>query len=149
MNIFVLDRNPIIAAQYHCDRHVVKMILESAQMLSTATGMGYKPTHHNHPCTLWVKQSAQNALWLHQLAFYLNREWQERYGHKNNHKSWEVIKTLDYGMLPDRDMTPFAQAMPDDYKRADPVQAYRDYYRGEKSDIATWRNNTPDWWYTQ
>ena len=66
MNIFYLDRNPVVAAQMMCDKHVVKMILESAQILSTAhrvldgdehadnVGM-YKMTHKNHPSTIWVR----------------------------------------------------------------------------------------------
>ena len=75
MNIFYLDRNPVIAAQMMCDKHVVKMILESAQMLSTAhrvldgddraneTGL-YKMAHKNHPSTIWVRASSENYRWL-------------------------------------------------------------------------------------
>lgn len=64
MNIFVLDTNPAIAASMHCDQHMGKMILESAQMLSTivflnqpelhSTGHYYKPTHPKHPRTIWL-----------------------------------------------------------------------------------------------
>ena len=70
MNIFVLDTSPKLAAEYHCNKHVVKMIIETAQMLSTAhdyleTGISglYKPTHKNHPCSIWVRQSRENYLW--------------------------------------------------------------------------------------
>jgi hypothetical protein len=73
MNIFILDTNPAIAASYHCDQHLHKMILESAQMLSTAartwfpnirSSIIYKPAYPNHPCTKWVTQSFNNAHWL-------------------------------------------------------------------------------------
>lgn len=147
MNIFVLDTDPSLAAQYHCDKHVVKMILESAQMLSTALGQGYRPTHPNHPCTLWVKQSRENAEWLIQLVSFLNIEWQLRYKHADCHKSYKLIisirKRLD--VLPSNGLTPFALAMPDEYKQADPVAAYRAYYH-TKRDIATWLNGAPYWW---
>ena len=79
MNIFILDRDPLKSAQYHCDKHM-KMILESAQMLSTVLGGPYKPTHANHPCTLWVAKSRQNAMYLWTLAMGLNYEWRTRYG---------------------------------------------------------------------
>ena len=78
MNIFILDESPILAAQWQHDRHVVKMILESAQMLSCAfqteyTGFTmpdgslprfYKLTHQNHPCNLWLRESFNNVIWL-------------------------------------------------------------------------------------
>lgn len=62
MNIFVLDYNPKLAAQYHCDKHVVKMILESTQIVcSVANELGietpYETTHYNHPCTVWARES--------------------------------------------------------------------------------------------
>jgi aspartate oxidase len=86
MNIFVLHKDTRKAAQMHCDKHVVKMILESAQMLSTAVRMngidaGYKLTHRNHPCNIWVRESLSNWQWLKSLACELNTEWQFRYNH--------------------------------------------------------------------
>ena len=129
MNIFILDRDPAVAARYHCDKHVSKMILESAQMLSTVLGGPYKKTHQNHPCTVWVGESMGNAMWLFELAHSLNREWKIRYGHSVNHKSFEVIKDIvmenKWIELPDMGLTPFAQAMPEQFKRNDLV-AYRD-----------------------
>ena len=67
MNIFMLHQEPQIAAQYHCDKHVVKMILESAQLLCTALNeagvpMPYRVTHKNHPCSIWVRESRANAI---------------------------------------------------------------------------------------
>ena len=149
MNIFILDRDPAVAARYHCDKHVSKMILESAQMLSTVLGGPYKKTHQNHPCTVWVGESQANAEWLMSLAWYLNREWRSRYGHDKNHKSWDVIRTMDdqdlVGSLPSMGLTPFAQAMPEQFKRNDPVASYRDYYKSKT--FARWDHGpTPDWW---
>lgn len=73
MNVFALDLSPKTAARYHCDAHVVKMILETTQMLSTAHWMRgtrgpYRPTHANHPCSVWVRESTANYKWLHELG---------------------------------------------------------------------------------
>jgi hypothetical protein len=147
MNIFVLHDDPYWAALYHCDKHVPKMILESAQMLSTVMGGPYLPTHKNHPCTLWVAESYANAHWLWLLAKNLNNEYRKRFNHEYDHKSWQAIKHLAMLMpnyLPDEPMTPFAQAMPDEYKNDDAVTAYRAYYRSKS--FAEWRNGAPAWW---
>ena len=146
MNIFILDRDPAVAARYHCDKHM-KMILESAQMLSTVLGGPYRPTHKNHPCTVWVAQSRQNAEWLWVLAEALNCEYKDRFKHEQNHKSWDVIEPMwrDINVLPDMGLTPFAQAMPEQFKRNDPVASYRDYYKSKS--FARWDHGpTPDWW---
>lgn len=86
MNIFVLDTNPVIAASMHCDQHLHKMILESAQIMSTAVrtlmphtdwhlcSHVYKPTHNNHPCTLWAAQSWDHMIWISNLAHELQRQ---------------------------------------------------------------------------
>ena len=91
MNIFVLDSNIQKCAQYHCDKHVVKMILESAQLLSTVLRLndvdyGYKATHANHPCTSWAGESLSNWKWLRNFAFELNQEYRFRFGREINHK---------------------------------------------------------------
>jgi len=80
MNIFALDPSPRISASYHCDQHLHKMILESAQMLSTAMHKWYphlaphiyKPAYEKHPCTIWVGESKNNAVWVAKLMYYLN-----------------------------------------------------------------------------
>lgn len=154
MNIFVLDENTDICAEYHNDKHVVKMILESAQMLSTAvrsTGVdaGYKSTHLNHPCNIWVRESIWNWWWLFDLAYSLHNEWQYRFDHPEHkkHKSFEVILSLPEPKLPDLGLTPFAQAMPDEYKSDDAVEAYRNYYMNEKDHLAGWKKrNKPEWY---
>ena len=149
MNIFILDESPLRSASAHCDKHVIKMILESAQMLSTVLGAGYKPTHKNHPCTLWVAESQDNAEWLYQLAYGLNEEYKKRYRSCVSHKSWDVIRHYHNAqarrVLPNSGLTPFAQAMPEEYKSSDPVRSYRENYRS-KPFVAWERGPAPAWW---
>ena len=143
MNIFALDNNPHKAAKMHCDKHVVKMILESVQMLSTICGEGYKPTHQNHPCTKWARASRQNFNWLCSLTEALHAEWQYRFNHKDElkyyHKSFRVYLTLPLMEkardLPDISLTPFAQAMPEYLQSDDAVESYRNYYKTEKAHL--------------
>ena len=151
MNIFVLHRNPVTAAQMQCDKHVVKMILESAQMLCTVVRVlgieaPYKATHKNHPCTIWARSSQQNWDWLVEHALALCAEYTKRYGkiHKSQ-KHIEWCKSLAI-RLPSFGLTPFAQAMPEQYKNPCVVKAYRAYYHGEKSHFATWKTEPPKWW---
>lgn len=152
MNIFVLDRDPMVAARYHCDKHVPKMVLETAQMLCTARQVHgldapYKRAYEKHPCTQWVGQSLGNYLWTWILGMGLGMEYEKRFG--KTHKSYEVIKKCMKGSvhMGSRELTPFALAMPDEYKCEDPVAAYRAYYQGEKASFASWdRSETPHWW---
>ena len=154
MNIFVLDIDPMLCAQYHNDKHVIKMILESAQMLSTAcrgAGLdeGYKSTHQNHPCNIWLRESLANWLWLRDLTYELHTEWKYRYEHKESktHKSFDVVCGLSVPALPDVPMTPFAQAMPADYRSKDAVESYRTYYMIDKAHLAGWKKRgQPEWW---
>ena len=157
MNIFVLDKNPSIAASMHCDKHVPKMILETAQMLSTAhhvydtpqAPLVYKKAYLNHPCTIWIRESKANYGWAWTLYHELLVEFRKRRG--KYHKSGELIHDLahtPHGM-PEIGLTPFAQAMPDEYKREDAVEAYRAYYMGDKAAFAKWdwpTAQTPYWW---
>jgi hypothetical protein len=151
MNIFVLHESPQKSAQMQCDKHVVKMILETAQMLCTvASQQGcptpYRATHAKHPCTIWTSQSSANWWWLIDHGIALCEEYTRRYN--KIHKSQKVIeycKTLRL-KFPRSTPTPFAQAMPQQYKHVDPVKAYRAYYKGEKSAFATWKTEVPNWW---
>ena len=144
MNIFVLDTNPALAAQYQCDKHVVKMVLESAQILSTICGGPYKPTHANHPCVLWAKSCITNYNWLLRHAKALCAEYTHRYGKK--HKCEDVINSIHPPRL-SVGITPFVQCMPAEYQDKDPVQAYRKYYRGDKAGFAKWtKRDEPFWW---
>ena len=152
MNIFVLDEDPARCARFHGDRHVVKMILESAQMLCTVlweSGLEapYKPTHHRHPCTLWAGDSLDNWLWLRRLALALNREYRYRYRKGSDHMSARVVMGLSKPPLARTGMTPHAQAMPEIYRvQGDAVAAYRRYYVAEKAAMATWtRRRRPPW----
>lgn len=152
MNIFILDNDISKNVLYHADKHVIKMILESAQMLSTAVRLsgidaGYKPTHIKHPCVLWVSSSLSNWRWLLDLTKGLNEEWRYRYNHKNNHKSFDVATSLPEPNIDDIGITPFAVCMPDDVKiDNDPVKSYRNYYKINKSHIHSWKNREiPEW----
>lgn len=170
MNIFVLDRNPQRAARYHCDRHVVKMVLETAQLLSTQLwaanpaaaqqllkrGTIYRPTHRRHPCALWAGASLGNYLWLCRLGGALADEYAYRYQGKA-HSSATVINNcrrlaeqhperVVAAAAVTRKLTPFAQAMPEEYKSNDPVHSYRLFYAFEKAHFCTWtRRHTPKW----
>tara|TARA_R100001230_G_C5610115_1_gene121878 strand:+ start:125 stop:619 length:495 start_codon:yes stop_codon:yes gene_type:complete len=150
MNIFALDICPVKSAELQHDKHVVKMILESAQMLCTAyhehniENVPYKKTHHNHPCSVWVRKDMYNFYWLVDHALALCQEYKYRY--KKIHKSKAVIDWCQdnsdklKNFIPMTCITPFAQAMPDEYKNKNSiVLAYRNYY------ISTKLNNNPKW----
>ena len=92
MNIFAVDADPKIAAQQLCDKHVVKMILESAQMLCAVFPNGdapYRRAFYNHPCTKWARESAENYEWLLDHAYAMCQEYTRRYG--KVHKSLDAI----------------------------------------------------------
>ena len=167
MNIFILDKDPREAAVMQCDAHVVKMILESAQMLSTAARILseesklnieldlYKKAHVNHPCTIWARQSKENFDWLYKHAVKLCNEYNYRYGKR--HKSQNVIHRaallvkliIADDVFPQTGLTPFAQAMPDEYKNEDAVTAYRLYYKEEKTKLSKFKyekgRERPEW----
>jgi hypothetical protein len=145
MNIFVLSPNPVKAAQMQCDKHVVKMCLETAQMLSTISNGPYKPTHANHPCTLWAGANRTNYNWLVKHGLALCDEYTYRYDKR--HKCRDIIESLS--TPPEHipiGITPFAQCMPDECKHTDPMVAYRQYYH-TKSAFAQWtKRSAPHWW---
>ena len=155
MNIFVLDRDISTCARYHADQHVIKMILESAQMLCTVLqqhGLDapYRPTHAKHPCTIWAGNSLSNWLWLRELTLALNEEYKYRYAKEADHRSAIVVRDLPLPPIEDIGLTEFAQAMPDNYKvPGDPVQAYRAFYIGEKANFAKWTRRKPPAWFIQ
>ncbi len=152
MNIFVLDYNPVKAAQFQCDKHVVKMPLESAQILCSAFDPGiapYKRTHYNHPCSIWARKSRDNYIWLIQHGLALCEEFTYRY--KKNHKSREVIlwcqkknKQLNFET---EVKTNFTLCFDDKYKIGNAVESYRQYYKVEKKEIAKWTKcrQKPSW----
>jgi len=161
MNIFVLHPDPGIAARMQCDRHVVKMTLESAQMLSTAVNeLGgqapYKSAHVNHPCSVWARKTTGNFLWLWEHGMALANEYTERYSkvHKSEaviRHCRKVIKDVAWLGGPDfksRKVTAHPLCMPDEYKSDDAVESYRRFYIGEKAGFAQWNKTTeaPSWW---
>ena len=149
MNIFALSRSPRQSAMYHGDKHVIKMILESCQMLYTAhwcTGSslesaplakngqrGYKAAHKNHPCTKWVRERRENYVWTTRLALALADEYEFRWGRIHGCKEHAVWLSHHIPPLPPGS-TPFATAMDDQYKiTGNPIGSYRKYYIQSKS----------------
>jgi hypothetical protein len=155
MNIFALDKNPEIAAQYHNDKHVVKMILETAQLLSTAhhhfktpyAEFLYKPTHTNHPSAIWVRENNENYKWAYDLLKALIKEYAYRYNkiHSTSDLLFFLEKTPEN--IPQGKLTPFALAMPDEFKEKNRVQSYRNYYLYGKSHLAVWTKRQRPFWY--
>jgi len=154
MNIFFLDMDVKKCAEYHCDKHVVKMILETAQLLCGVHHMTdritdqvpYKLSHKNHPCAIWARESLDNYLYLCELGLALGEEYTYRYGKK--HKSVEVIEWClsNRPNIKDIGFTTPPLAMPDEYKVDSVVESYRNYYKGAKSEIVSWKNREiPDW----
>lgn len=158
MNVFVLDENPIVAATYACDKHLVKMPLETAQLLSTvAQKRGYQAlyriTHRNNPITNWVGNSVHNWTWLCEHGLELSRQYTRVFG--KIHKCQNVIQNLAdrtleiWSELGDsKRHTDFFLCMPDDCKDTEnPIESYRNCYRIHKSYMAKWKNRQPpSWW---
>ena len=175
MNIFYLDSDVKTCATYHNDKHVVKMILEYAQLLSTAhrmldgaeyidassgrrikrwrlenesmENMLYKASHINHPSAIWVRQSNNNYNWLMCLFQDLLQEYTYRYGkiHATDRLVYWLRKPP--ANIPVGYFTQPTPAMPDEYKVPDSIQSYRNYYVGAKKTMAKWKNRPiPEWW---
>jgi len=152
MNIFILDHDKTEAAKAHVNSHIVKMPLEAAQVLCTnlvkrGVDSPYKPSHQKHPCTLWAGETRSNFLWLCDFALELCKEYTFRYG--KVHKSQGVIEyaKTQADAIPDGELTPFAQAMPEQYRGSCAVAAYREYYRREKQHLAKWKTREMPAWY--
>lgn len=161
MNIFYLDHDPKVCATMHLDKHCVKMILEYAQLLSTAHRVldgdrradndnFYKATHINHPSAIWVRKSYKNYYWLHELLECLCNEYTYRYN--------KIHKVQESGLLQKLSRLPVCigidkfteptPAMPDDCKiENNSIESYRKYYQLYKSHIANWKmRNIPSWY---
>jgi hypothetical protein len=160
LNIFYLHSDPKVAAQMQTNKHVVKMILESAQLLCTAHRVAdgehyidassgrrlqrwrhstnetelYQATHFNHPCAIWARESKANYNWLYSHFMHLSQEYKERYG--KVHASWAKLNHILFFSpvnVPNKDFTEPALAMLPEYiRRGDPVGSYRAYYEAEK-----------------
>jgi len=157
VNIFYLHSNPDVAARYHCDKHVTKMIVESAQLLSTAHHVLtpneanprlYKETHRNYPCALWVRHSLLHYDWVFRLMSSLCHEYSYRFGKKHKTER-EVLPLL---LLAPRTIDAEALfespplCMPEQYWGDDAVLSYRAYYRAEKAGFATYRGVHAPFW---
>ena len=161
MNIFYFVLSSL-SAQAQPDKMLVKMPLETAQMLCTAhreldgdkyadeVGL-YKRAYWNHPCTVWARESSANYFWLYKHFLALGKEYTFRYGKTHN-----SVDKLARALFKQPDnikrigMTPLAQAMPDKYKNDDPIKAYRDYCINEKH-YAKWEKGRamPNWWHKE
>ena len=173
MNIFYLDRDPVTCAKQHCDKHIVKMILEYAQLLSTAhrvldgaehyeasnrTGRMikrfwlekpkdklYQATHIHHPSAIWCRENISNYIWLSDLFIACLKEYTYRYN--KTHKCSELKELL---LEPPEHITigaffPPTLAMPDEHKVSDcNIECYRNYYHTKH--FAKWTNRPiPEW----
>ena len=146
MNIFYLHEDPRKAAEYQYNKHVVKMILESAQMLCTAhhhygdgDNVPYKKAHYNHPSTIWVRENSLHYDWLYEHMIALGDEYTRRYG--KTHLSITKCGHLRAAPI-DIPHEPFEQppqCMPDEYKDDCSLQAYWNYYIGAKDLVANWK----------
>lgn len=175
MNIFVLDESPILSAKMYCDKHVPKMVVELLQQLGSAVirhgatpdmmpltkkGTPLKGGYHNHPCTRWVGDSRANFIWASYHGAMLCDEYTKRFGKVHFCEAGlEKLYTMHH-LIPEGDLTPFALAMPDDYRPENvdsedviyhatgdtAVQAYRRYYHSKQ--FAQWNKgrSAPDWW---
>jgi hypothetical protein len=176
MNIFYISADPAQAAEWMVDKHVVKMILESAQLLCTAhrihdgietqgksaTGRNvkrwilpdaresvlYSATHINHPSAVWCRQSVMNYNWLADHMFALLYEYTHRYNkeHKVQGELSYMLQSPPFN-LKEYVMTKMPSAMADEYKISeDPLVNYRNYYKVGKARMHKWTNRQPPEW---
>jgi hypothetical protein len=156
MNIFVFNTDPRLAAKDHPKSYLVKMPLETAQLLCTAHHVlnpnkyeiPYRKTYQNHPCAKWVRQSKENYLWEVEYGLGLC-EWFTK-TRKKQHNCEPILKwaesSINKIIFPDSGFKTFVLVMPDKYKTTDPVISYRNYFIGEKKKLAIWEQDPPEWW---
>ena len=147
MNLFHLHKDPKTIAKYHCDKHVVKMVLETAQMLCSAykkhyddDGELYKIAHPKHPMTLWIGYAHMNFKFALDVLEALGDEYTYRYGKVHNSMRIHKLLTTKHTRWHSWDgcFTTPPQCMPDQYKNADYITAYRNYYKAEKKPFAVY-----------
>jgi len=162
MNVFFVHDDPAKAAVMLGDKHVGKMLLESAQMLFTAVrqhgydGGGYKSAYEGHPMTKWVAQSYDHAMWVLEHAIALAAEFEHRYGHP--HKTSQMLPALSLAVhtfMPNNGWRNPPRCIPDEYKHdfdthvgpeSCHVASYRDYYAYDKRHLHTYTNReVPSW----
>lgn len=142
MNIFYLHSDPYKAAEMHYNKHVVKMVLEAAQMLCTAhhvSGDGnvpYKKTHINHPSAVWVRSSVSNYMWCYNYMLALGQEYTRRYG--KEHLTITKCKTIlakAPNQVTNTEFTDPPQCMPDEFKMESSIDGYKKYYEIGKAHL--------------
>lgn len=163
MNLFPLDRDPAIAAQYHCDQHVRKMILEVAQLMTLAHEANgdikswvlppAPSTYMNNACAIWVRECKANYLWTYELFVNLLTEFDYRWGKTHAYGGGISVR---YAHVPpclpeplrrdhEQDLG-WAVHMPDDCRIGDTVRSTRLLYNRHKR-FATWtRRPVPSWY---
>jgi len=159
MNIFFLDWDPKLSAIYTGDKHIIKMLLETTQILYSVYHLlhpelllnsdliPYKLTHKNHPCVKWSRETFSNFHWLLSLAWEYCKEYTYRYDKIHacqKHIVWMVQHlptNISYNS-----MTLPSQAMPEKYKCIDTVEAYRNYYIGEKLHFVRYKKRDIPFW---
>jgi hypothetical protein len=147
MNIFVTHESPYKSAQVLPDKHIVKMPLETCQMLSIVAsekwGHGYgtlpkadgtpyateKGAFRNHPCTVWANETVANSRWLIRHGLALCEEYSNRY--KKIHSCLATLayanKLFPFDAAHRTELTPFARAMPDEYKLDTSISTFDAY----------------------
>lgn len=168
MNIFAVDKTPDFAARQLCDKHVVKMILESAQILSTVhhlidgdscrDGL-YKATHIHHPSVVWVAERAEHYNWLSVHLEALCDEYSDRYGRCHKTQEDGIVSRLIYAPKKQKfyngEALPLTVAMAPEFKFFDVknwddvTTAYRLYYVLDKERFAKWKMGNEPVWFTQ
>jgi len=161
MNIFGIDTDTTICARYHTDKHIVKMPLETAQMISFTYHhedfwreptpellMKFSAGHDKHPCTLWIRENLINFIWTCEFGIKMIEEYRFRYN-SNKHERCKQIFEWSLDNLPDlpvAEFSQFAKAMPEEFKVDCSVESYRNYYRFGKSELHQWtKRNKPEW----
>jgi hypothetical protein len=178
MNIFYLHHDPVECAKLHNDKHVVKMILEYGQLMSTAhrvldgteyyakTANGrkikrwllsderepilWKASHVNHPSGIWVRDNRSNYLWLYELWVNLLEEYTYRYGKIHSAERMNNFFSTPPTNISFGNFWEPTPAMPDKYKvQDDSILSYKNYYIGDKQHLASWKKrNVPVWYVT-
>ena len=157
----MLFAKPKQCAQMHCDKHVVKMILEYAQILCTThriidkiddddKSIYYKKTHANHPSVKWARETKGNYMWLYYLFKHLCKEYTYRYEkiHLCDTKLRKVLKKSPKEINQSMSITIMPQCMPDDCKIAgNTIVAYRNYYIQKKAYFAKWKKRDIPMWF--
>lgn len=146
----MLDEDLKVNAQSMVDKHVVKMPLESAQILCNALHLSgqdapYKLTHKNHPCCVWARQSLDNWLYLKKLSLEICKEYTYRYG--KVHKAELIIRSLQLPNIPTTGKTKLPSCMDKQFIISeDVIQNYRNYYVKGKSNIHSWKGREEPKW---